>query len=157
MMLVLAFVATVVLVRSQSGSTTAKQPRMIQAGDSVSSPEIDWKAHKATLVLALQVGCRFCAESSAFYEKMAHRLQGSGAHLAAIFPGPVPEALAYLAAMNVPVVDVQQASLASAKIYGTPTLILVDRTGRVTRTWLGKLKADAEEDVVTSVMALAGQ
>jgi len=49
----------------------------------------------------------------------------------------------------VPVVDVQHAELASLKIAGTPTLLLVDRGGVVKNVWVGQLNDQSEADVMS--------
>jgi hypothetical protein len=56
---------------------------------------------------------------------------------------------------KIPVSDVRQAAFSTLRVAGTPTLLLVDRAGRVTRTWVGKLRPDAENDVFAAAIALA--
>jgi hypothetical protein len=47
--------------------------------------------------------------------------------------------------------EVRQATLTEIEINGTPTLLLLDRSGRVKHVWLGKLPSEKESDVVTTL------
>jgi len=51
--------------------------------------------------------------------------------------------------LGVPVGDIQRAELASLKIAGTPTLLLVDRRGVVENVWVGQLTDQGEADVLS--------
>jgi hypothetical protein len=69
----------------------------------------------------------------------------------AVLPQPFPEAEAYLKGEGVTVDEVRQATLSELEINGTPTLLLLDRSGRVKHVWLGKLPSEKESDVVTTL------
>jgi thioredoxin-related protein len=44
--------------------------------------------------------------------------------------------------------DVKQAQLSTIGVTGTPTLLLVDSTGKVANVWQGKLQPDQEAGVL---------
>jgi hypothetical protein len=67
----------------------------------------------------------------------------------AVLPQEIPQGKKYLDTLGVPVVDVQHAELASLKIAGTPTLLLVDRGGVVKNVWVGQLNDQSEADVMS--------
>jgi hypothetical protein len=49
-----------------------RTPRPIAAGDRLAAiPNLDWKQHRHTLVLALNTGCHFCEQSVPFYQRLA--------------------------------------------------------------------------------------
>jgi rhodanese-related sulfurtransferase len=49
--------------------------------------------------------------------------------------------------MNVDISEVRQIALSNLKVQATPTLILVDSSGRVMASWVGKLSPKREEEV----------
>ncbi len=67
----------------------------------------------------------------------------------AILPQEIPQGKKYLETLGVPVGDIQRAELASLKIAGTPTLLLVDRRGVVENVWVGQLTDQGEADVLS--------
>jgi hypothetical protein len=72
----------------------------------------------------------------------------------ALAPDPVEQTRFFLARLGVSIADVRQAPLASAGIRGTPTLVVVDRSGRVIRSWRGFLSPEGEQEVVTVASSL---
>jgi len=102
-------------------------------GSNVSLPGISWDG--TTLVLALQKGCRYCEESSAFYRRLHDQRSGAQPRMLAVVPGDKTEVARYLSAQGVVVVSV------------TPTLFLVDQSGSVRDVWVGKLDESKEAEV----------
>ena len=118
-------------------------------GTRLSSIHADWSSHDRTLVLALQVGCRFCSESAPFYQQLTSAARQSGkVHLLAVLPQRPSDSKNYLATLSVPVEDVRQATLSSLNVSGTPTLILVNRQGVIQSVWVGKLSSGDERQVL---------
>lgn len=118
----------------------------------VSISGIDWKQNHRTLVLGLQVGCHYCAESSEFYKRLVKQYgQSSDLKLVAVFPQPVEISRKYLSSHEVELTDVRQASLDSIDVQGTPTLLLIDNNGMIVKYWRGKLSADKENEVLDSL------
>lgn len=131
-----------------------QQPTIVDKGASFDSKGlsdigIDWKQSERTLILALSTGCHFCTESAPFYRQLAtaHR----SARLIALLPQPLPESQDYLNKLGVKVDDVRQVQFGAINISGTPTLILVDANGVVTKSWIGKLAEDDQKDVLKQI------
>ena len=61
------------------------------------------------------------------------------------------ESKQYLAKIDVKVDDFQQVPLSKLGAQGTPTLILVNASGVVVKTWEGLLPPEAENDVLNYV------
>lgn len=114
----------------------------ITAGTKVSLPEIDWAKSDRTLLLVLSKGCRFCSESATFYQRLVRDTDGRGVQFVAVLPQDVNEGRKYLNELGVTINEVKQSSLDSLGVGGTPTLILVNREGAVTDSWVGKLPPD---------------
>lgn len=121
----------------------------IQPGTKLSVPGVEWEKNNRTLLLILSTTCRFCTENSPFYQRLAReKAKQGGVSLIAVLPQSVGDSQKYLNDLGVTVDDVKQAGLDAVQVRGTPTLILADRTGAVVESWVGKLPAEAEREVL---------
>ena len=121
----------------------------VPAGMKVSLPGVDWSNNNQTLLLVLQKGCHFCTESAAFYQRLVRETAGRGSiHLIAVLPQTPDEGKKYLDELGVAIGEVKQAQRDSISVHGTPTLILVNNQGVVITSWVGKLNADGEAEVL---------
>ncbi len=135
-------------------STVARAPADSQlvVGTAVSLPGVDWSKGDKTLVMALSTTCHYCAESSSFYQRLAtEKLTRSGVRLIAIMPQTLDESRGYLSEKDIVVDEVFQTGPEALSVKATPTLILVDRNGLVTNTWVGKLSPEEEIKVFNKV------
>lgn len=129
-------------------------PVSVKAGDHLPSlPAYDWKAHDRTLVLALRNGCRFCEESIPFYRKLAELEKSNqiDAHLIAVFPDDPAVVRQLVETQRLAIEALPGIELSQVKVEGTPTLILVDRQGQVSKVWIGELAAAGQADVITGI------
>lgn len=134
---------------SQGNGTTAKViqgENPAQNSPTVASLDIDWKQNRQTLILAISSACHFCTESAPFYRRLTE-IRGK-TRLVAILPQSVQDGKEYLKRLGVAVDQIKQASLDQIGVRGTPTLLLVDSSGVVKRTWVGKLNRDQEQAVL---------
>lgn len=154
--IVVAVVLTGVLIKKfvfNDSSAAAISPKEnISIGTKVNLPEVDWAANGQTLMLVLSTDCHFCHESLPFYQKLTEQNAGSEKiKIVAVFPQETAVAENYLKTNGVTVNRVYQAQPPNIGVGGTPTLLLVDRNGAVTQTWLGKLGADQQQKVFESL------
>ncbi|SPF53650.1 exported hypothetical protein [Candidatus Sulfopaludibacter sp. SbA4] len=110
-------------------------------------PGVDWSKNGRTLVLAISTQCHFCKESTPFYRRLEQEV-GKVVKMVAVLPQPAHEAEQYLKDEGVQVDQVKQVSLGTIGVRGTPTILLVDSKGVVTKVWTGKLKAEEQEQVL---------
>jgi hypothetical protein len=122
-------------------------------GSSLPIPDINWRQSKQTLVLVLREDCRFCSDSAEFYRRLAKESGQTKTKLVTVLPGSVEDSRRYLNDLSVPITEVRQASLGKVKVRGTPTLLLVNDKGVVTKSWLGQLSPDQETEVIEHVRA----
>jgi hypothetical protein len=150
--IVVAVLLSFVLIKSYLLPNPSKEgppDRRVPAGSKVSLPDVDWSGNNQTLLLALQKGCRFCSESAPFYQRLVRETAGRrDIHLLAVLPQDLDESKKYLGDLGVAIEDVRKAGLDSIGVHGTPTLILVNNQGVVTNSWVGKLSADGEAEVL---------
>lgn len=146
--IVAAVLLSVVLIKNYLLPDRSKDgPRdfRIPAGAKVFLPGVDWSNNNQTLLLVLQKGCHFCTESAAFYQRLVRE---GHVHLVAVLPQTRDEGKKYLDDLGVAIEEVKQAQLDSINVHGTPTLILVNNQGVVMTSWVGKLSADGEAEVL---------
>ncbi len=122
----------------------------VQPGAKLALPAVNWSASPRSLVLVLSNHCHFCTESAPFYRRLATQAPKT-LRLIAVLPQSVQEGQDYLRTLELPVTEVRQANPASLKVRGTPTLILVDQQGLVTKVWRGKLSTEREAEVIASL------
>jgi len=150
--IVAAVLLSVVLIKNYLLPYYSKDgPRdfSVPAGAKVSLPGVDWSNNNQTLLLVLQKGCHFCTESAPFYQRLVRETAGrENIHLIAVLPQTFDESKKYLDDLGVTIEEVKQAQLDSIGVYGTPTLILVNNQGVVITSWVGKLSADGEAEVL---------
>lgn len=154
MTIVVSLLLSVVLVKvfllPQPPASRASAARP-QAGRGTSLkgslPGIDWAKNKRTLVLALSTQCHFCTDSAPFFQRI-QKETAKNVKMLAVLPQAVGDARKYLEQEGVHVDDVKQAQLSTIGVTGTPTLLLVDGTGKVADVWPGKLQPEQEAGVL---------
>ena len=113
-------------------------------------PGVDWSRNVRTLVLAVSTQCHFCKESTPFYRKLQEQV-GKSLKTVAILPQSVAAAEQYLNGESVHVDQVRQVTLGDIGIRATPTMLLVNSAGVVTKIWVGRIKPEQEQDVLTAL------
>ena len=130
------------------GSTIAKDLRIADALN------IDYKTHSRTLILAVDKNCVYCERSAGFYKRLLD-LRATGAantQLIAALPNDDWEAEQYLRKQGLErLPHIANIKLGELKITALPTLILIDRMGKVLESWSGQLDAEREEQVVEAI------
>jgi len=142
-------IKNLIVDRSASRRRLAATEQALKPGMKVSLPGFDWSMKDSHIVLVLQKGCHFCSESAPFYQQLVRGVAGRpDLQLVATLPQSTNEARQYLNEIKVPIAEVVQANLGSIKVRGTPTLLLVDKTGMITDIWSGKLPPEKESEVL---------
>ena len=115
-------------------------------GSTVQLTSVDFTRKDKTLVIAIFDTCHFCKESQPFYRQLAQTPSGT-ANLIAVLPMPQPDAENYVHTAISPSLKVVSAPLGAIGVTGTPTLLLVDRKGKVIKAWIGKLDDASQKQV----------
>lgn len=129
-------------------SDSSAPPKEIARGTKITVPETDFQANGKTLLLVLQKGCKYCTESMPFYKTLLQQAPEKGVKIVGVFPGTREDSLAYLNENGITLPEIRQTSLNSVNVRGTPTLILVNDKGEVSNSWVGKLPAEKEKEVI---------
>ncbi|HYY94955.1 MAG TPA: hypothetical protein VE713_10580 [Pyrinomonadaceae bacterium] len=123
-------------------------PQPIRKGDKVNLPGVDWAKNGQTLLLVLSSGCHYCTESAPFYQRLT---KGSDVNRIALLPQPADEGRRYVDSLGITVGEVRQVSLNSLRVPGTPTILIVDKNGVVTDSWVGLLSSEEEAALLSRV------
>jgi hypothetical protein len=124
----------------------------VNLGTRISISDVNWKDSRETLLVVLQEGCRFCSESAPFYKRLVAKASENGSiRLIAVLPQSPSEAHRYLDTLGVSIANVKQSNLSGINVPGTPTLLLLDDQGIVRASWVGRLSAEKEIEVLDIV------
>jgi hypothetical protein len=128
------------------------QPKNISVGSTLPLPNVNWARNGQTLLLVLRNGCHFCTDSAGFYQRLAGASGvRASTELVAVLPGTVDDSRKYLGGLGVHITEIRQSSLGALGVRGTPTLLLINSRGVVTKSWVGRLPADKETEVIEAV------
>jgi peroxiredoxin len=119
----------------KSGSLQ-QQEQMIM-GTRMNVPNVDWQQNKKSLVFFLKKDCVYCKSSAPFYRQLIEDASKRNVKWLAILPDSVEEGRRYVQSLELPIENVQTASLSSYKISATPTVLFVDNQGIVKSVWIG--------------------
>lgn len=112
---------------------------------------IDLAGHPKTIILALQAGCPYCAASAPFYRELIPAAAAKNVGVIMILPQPIGESEAYLTSLGLPHIPVYSTNLQSVGITGTPTLVMVDRSGEIMNVWSGQLPTELHQAVLSAL------
>lgn len=115
---------------------------------------INYGDSKKTVIVAMSSSCHFCQESVPFYRHLAELRGGApdqSFQLTAVFPESADAAKQYVERNQLSFDATTGANLGDLKLAGTPTVIVVDGSGKVLDFWVGKLTPEAEQEVITAL------
>ena len=129
-------------------------PTTYKVGDSITLTNVDFKRADRTLLLVVRKGCRFCDESMPFYKRLgddptlAKRTQ-----FVVVAPDDELVSREELAKQQVRVDQIVTKSLTALRVQGTPTAILVAKTGRIERIMVGRLDETQQQELMSALNA----
>ncbi|HKO43264.1 MAG TPA: hypothetical protein VJU84_08240 [Pyrinomonadaceae bacterium] len=146
-----AIVAIGVLIKNYIAPPGENMGAAVQKGSTF--PEIagvDYTLAPRTLILALNVDCRYCTRSLPFYNALAKaRHEGAGQFnvIAAFINKDAELVKSYAEEKQLSVPAIAGVDLNKLGVLTTPTIILVDGAGKVIDSWRGALQPDGEREV----------
>jgi thioredoxin-related protein len=159
-------IAAVVLVRTHFFPQQQQQPGMppqVAKGEQYDQLKAVVPAgSNRALVVAVSPGCHFCNDSIPFYKNLIdQRNQKNSAvkFIAAVPTNEKPDEAQKLVAEESQKFagggaqpdGMVNIDFAAIKVPGTPTLMLVDNTGKVLDVWVGKLDPKGEQEVLKTL------
>lgn len=114
--------------------------------------EADWDRFHTSFVLILSSTCQYCTQSAPLYQRLlAQTGTVAGVQVVALFAEPAAQGRMYLHSLGVPIQKVFRHDVAQMGVPGTPTILLVDSRGAVTRFWTGVLNSAQEHELLRAV------
>ena len=159
--LIAACLLSIVLVKNYLLSSPALRPAVrtaaisdVSIGNNLKSqlPDIDWTANGQTVLLALSTHCHFCTESAPFFQQLSQK-SGKKFKIVAVLPESVAVSQDYLKREGVHVDQLRQMSLDKLGVAGTPTMLLLNKSGIVTKSWVGKLAPEEQSQALRAIGA----
>lgn len=120
------------------------------SGRIIDQPELTADAlTEQILLIAMTLDCEPCVESAPFYREIARRSRVSGRiDVIALFPTGTGQLTEFLNSHQLPLETVKTANFDEIRLSTTPTLILLDRSGKIVDFWIGKLSEEDEQHVL---------
>lgn len=141
----LIFIGLVVQRYLLSTKSTLGSPTI---GRSVAIDGFDPSEKSKNVLLVMMKGCRFCEASMGFYKEVQRKSKMADFKVVAVFPPSTDSVESYLAEHGLEGIQIVYSQLAEIEVDGTPTMIVTDQNGKITKTWVGQLSNDREIEVV---------
>ena len=115
---------------------------------------------EATLVLFFSKSCHYCAASMPFYRRLSGITKPTPGALKFIALSPKDtqhQGAEYLTQYSVQPDTVESADFMNLGVFSTPTLALMDGTGRIRNVWVGLLDRQKEDEVLRTIGRLCSK
>lgn len=152
MLLCYVLVTQYIVKPHTTASNTSSAPHRAE-GKTLNIAGVNWSANGRSLVLAISSHCGYCLRSTGFYHKLSDLKTSKHfqTKLIAVLPEDSSSAMNFLQQHEVVVDGVVNAPLADIDVEGTPTLMIVDKSGKVLKEWVGLLDATGEKQVISQL------
>ena len=103
-----------------------------------------------SLVLFLSTDCKYCLHSIPFYQKLIEANKTGTRHtpIIAVFSNDKADVDNYLRIHKLEIPTLTNADYSEIKIPKTPSIVLVDNTGKIVKSWAGELTPGNQEKVL---------
>jgi len=128
--------------------------QQLSVGERIAAPQgYDWHEHAQTLVVAVHAGCIYCEHSYPLYQRLEGLEHDNHlkAHMLVVMPDNKEAGAALLSTHGITSQSIPGTLLNKMKIYGTPTLLLVDANGRLLQSWIGELDASRADALLAQL------
>ena len=116
-------------------------------------PDVRYDRSQKTVILYVKSTCPYCTASMPFYNRLSASATKTGTRIIAVSSETTDTLKQYLDNHHLRVDQVVGGF--SGKAMGTPTLLVVDRSGTVRGAWFGQQRAEGEKQT-TSLAAVTG-
>lgn len=101
-----------------------------------------------TVAIVIRESCGYCTASMPFYRELVAKQRATSFRLVAVTTDRVPQCEAYLKTNDVAVDDIVVVPPDRLGVQGTPTLLVIARSGKVEHVATGQLDANGQKAVV---------
>lgn len=138
----------------QPPSYAGPAPAQSLVGTTVKLPGLTFPASRDSLVLVVSTECHFCRESLPFYKQLTAKTRGR-VNVVAVLPQAQAEAQKFLSGAGVETDKIVTATPDALGVRGTPTVLLVDGSGKVKQAWVGRLDPKGQENLLAAALPKA--
>jgi len=123
-----------------------------------SLPGMNYKDAGQTLILALSSKCDFCTENMPFYKQLieSQRHNQNFTRIVGVFPDTENEIQRYIQEWKLNLETIPDMDFNELNLAATPTLILVDRSGKILDFWIGKPSEEVQQQIIKTISIGAG-
>lgn len=115
------------------------------------TPELSFNRNPLTLLELTASTCHFCTASMPFYRRLNSAARKAGTRVVGVAPEDPEINRANFERNEVPIDDIVPLAKAGIRLRATPALILVNSNGLVVNSWLGRLRKQEEDKVLSAV------
>jgi thioredoxin-related protein len=137
-------------VAAAFGSKPTPRPPAYAAGDTVDVPAAWYSGTDTTLILFARASCTACQNAQPFLTRMVGAMTTRGDVVMA-HPGETNEEDAQFAAGLGIKSDYVKAVPAGVRVRATPTVVIVNRQGRIIGAWEGVVKEENKAAILAAI------
>jgi len=127
-------------------------PPAYAAGQSIDAPAAWYADAPRTLVLFARASCAACEKAQPFLKQLVAAMAGQGGAVMAHPPGAEADDRRFAKSLGIGDGDVF-VTPAGLRVRATPTIVLVDRQGRILDAWEGAGTPERQAEILKSVTA----
>jgi thiol-disulfide isomerase/thioredoxin len=112
---------------------------------------VDYGRADKTILIVFRSTCGYCIRSAPFYQELVERRNKSRSpvRIVAVAPASDDKAPSFPELQGWSPDYLARFQPGEFRIVGVPTVLIVDRQGRVQASWMGELSATEKEDVIS--------
>jgi len=116
-------------------------------------PSVDYGKSPQTLVVALSARCEHCNESIPFFKRLLEVNAGKNdsTRIVIVFPEKAEEVRSYIAQQQLNISSIPGIDYKALNLPATPSVVLINSTGRILNFWIGTSSKDAENEIMESI------
>lgn len=139
-------------VSSYFGVKAAPAPPAYAAGQQVDVPAAWYADSSHTLILFARASCTACEKAQPFLKDLVAKLDGRAMAVMGHPAGAPDDDQKFAASLGISAEHVFE-TVPGLRVHSTPTLVLVNRQGRVLSAWEGVGKEDRQAAIVAAIQA----
>lgn len=124
-------------------------PGSVRSGDTIKAAA-RYLTQDKTLVAVVSSSCIHCTRSLPALKQIVDDMRGKAGTMA-VFPAADPHVREFLTGGNIDMATYPGLSSSDFKIRGTPTFMILDRSGKVLDLWVGELSPDSVKAIKKAV------
>ena len=124
---------------------------LVKTGELVRLPGFTPGSAQSTLVLVLSSQCQYCVDDLPFYKQLStlRKSSGDSIRLIAVLPERTSSAREFLSNAGIGADDVLSMTPRRLGVQLLPTLLLLDRDGKLQQYWVGGLNRSQREEILS--------